>query len=137
MLQMFILENDVEHSDSLINREDFETVRKALDMEVGTQLQEYILKYGYLAFKFSELYGVNARQLLDSDMVSQTLYLRNYYPETAGLAAIENLGEGDYYLVDANDLVFEFDVEMRRIIPTGKKLFEYIFQRFESIRDIC
>lgn len=133
-IQTFVAQNEVEYSDSLIEASDITKIENAIGVSLGNELKTYILTYGYLAYKFSELYGVTARQLLDSDLVKQTLYLHSYYPETSSLIAIENQGEGDYYLVDADDNVFELDTELKRLIPTSKKVFEYIIQRFESIK---
>lgn len=133
-IQTFVTQNEVEYSDSLIEASDIPKIENAIGVSLGDELKMYILKYGYLAYKFSELYGVTARQLLDSDLVKQTQYLHSYYPETSGLIAIENQGEGDYYLVDSEDNVFELDTELKSLIPTSKKVFEYIIQRFESIK---
>lgn len=49
------------------------------------------------------------------------------------MIAIENQGEGDYYLVDSEDVVYEYDVSLKRERKTGKKLFEHIVQRFENV----
>lgn len=133
-IQTFVIQNEVEYSDSLIETNDVPKIENAIGVSMGDELKMYILTYGYLAYKFSELYGVTARQLLDSDLVKQTLYLHSYYPETLGLIAIEKQGEGDYYLVDSEDNVFELDTELKSLIPTSKKVFEYIIQRFESIK---
>lgn len=101
---------------------------------IGNELSDYILKYGYLAYKHSELYGINSIQFLDSDMVKQTIYLHTYYPETKLFIALENQGEGDYYLVDEYDFIYEFDTELLILTPTNTKLYEYILQRFKSIQ---
>ena len=85
-----------------------------MGVQIGKELADYILQYGYLAFEYSELYGINSRQFLESDMVKQTIYLHSYYPETREYIAIENHGEGDYYIVDKNDYIYEFDVYIIR-----------------------
>ena len=132
-LQTFIDEYDVEYSTNLIKKEDLIKVSDKMGVQIGKELADYILQYGYLAFEYSELYGINSRQFLESDMVKQTIYLHSYYPETREYIAIENQGEGDYYLVDKNDYIYEFDVEMSTLTPTLIKLYEYILNRFESI----
>ena len=134
-LQTFIDEYDVEYSTNLIKKEDLIKVSDKMGVQIGKELADYILQYGYLAFEYSELYGINSRQFLESDMVKQTIYLHSYYPETREYIAIENQGEGDYYLVDKNDYIYEFDVEMSTLTPTLIKLYEYILNRFESILD--
>lgn len=134
-LQTFISNNEVEHSEYLIEPEVLDIALEHMDIQAGKETKEYILKYGYLAYKYSELYGINARQFLDSDMVQQTIYLHAHYPETRGYIALENQGEGDYFLIDKEDYVYEFDSELRCLTPTGNKLFEYILQHFESMKD--
>lgn len=62
------------------------------------------------------------------------MYLHKYYPVTNKLIAIENQGEGDYYLVDDDDNVFEYDSEIDELINLHMKLNDYIVSRFESIR---
>ena len=59
----------------------------------------------------------------------------SYYPETSEFIAIENQGDGDYYLVDRNDYIYEFDVEMSTLTPTFTTLYEHILNRFELILD--
>ena len=59
--------------------------------------------------------------------------MHKYFTATSDLIAIENQGEGDYYLVDSEDVVYEYDVSLKRERKTGKKLFEHIVQRFENV----
>lgn len=134
-LQDFIKDQRVEHSDSLIAEADIKGVETSLQVTIGPELKKYILEYGYLAFRFSEMYGINGRQGMASDMISQTLYLHKYYPETTQYIALENQGEGDYYVVDGDDLVYEYDTELREIKCLNMKVFEYIAFRFESIKE--
>ena len=47
---------------------------------MSSQLREYLLSYGYLASGSVELYGINSRQKMDSDMIRQTRYLHEYSP---------------------------------------------------------
>ena len=106
--------------------------QKKLQALVGKELTAYLLKYGYLGFEHVELYGMNSRQGLKSDLVSQTKYLHQHYPDTSSLVAIENQGEGDYYLVDSEDNVYEYDTNMKQLRKTGLKLFKYILKRFKA-----
>lgn len=106
------------------------TSHKVTDVKTNS---EYLLKYGYLGFEYVEFFGMNPRQGLKSDLIEQTLYMHKYFPATSDLIAIENQGEGDYYLVDSEDVVYEYDVSLKRERKTGKKLFEHIVQRFENV----
>lgn len=128
-------ENDVLQSNSLIKCEAINEVEKAVGIKLGQQLIKYITTYGYLIFESVELYGITARQgIEESDMVKQTLYLHKYFPSTKGYIALENQGDGDYYIVDSTDTVYEFISEQDKLKNTSLKLFDYIIKRFEEVR---
>lgn len=129
-LEQFVIDNDVEYCKNLIRPEGMAQIAKAMGVTIGKELEDYILRYGYLAYQHVELYGINSKQVLDSDMVKQTIYLHERYPETQGYVALENLGEGDYRLVDQNDHIYEFDARLRGLCPAKEKLNEYILHRF-------
>lgn len=132
-LDTFVIHHNVDHSNSRIDVSMLEQAEKATGTKFGEELAVYLLKYGYLGFEHVELYGMNSRQGLKSDLVSQTMYMHQYYPDTSSLVAIENQGEGDYYLVDSEDNVYEYDTNIKQLRKTGLKLFEYILKRFESV----
>lgn len=129
----FIASNNVDQSRDTISASMIRDAEKAVGVQFGDELTQYLLKYGYLGFEYVEFFGMNQKQGLKSDLVEQTLYLHKYYPDTSNLIAIENQGEGDYYLVDSEDVVYEYDVSLKRKRKTGKKLFEHIVQRFENV----
>lgn len=133
-LDTFVIQYDVDHSNSQIDVPALEQAEKTIGIKFGEELTAYLLQYGYLGFEYVELYGMNARQGLNSDLVTQTQYMHKYYPDTASLIAIENQGEGDYYLVDSSDNIYEYDTNMKQLRKTDLKLFEYIIRRFESVR---
>ena len=131
-IKQFISENNVDQSNAPIDVTLLEQAEKEVGVRFGEELTEYLLKYGYLSFEYIELYGMNSRQGLESDMVKQTLYLHKYFPATQTYVALENQGDGDYYLVNSNDEVYEYDSEQNKLINTGTTLYEYILQRFEN-----
>ena len=131
-IEKFISENAVDQSKSLIDVEMLERAEKKVGVRFGEGLTEYLLKYGYLGFEYVELYGINSCQGLDSDMVKQTLYLHKYFPETVPMIAIENQGDGIYYLVNSEDEVYEYDSGLKQLKKTKFTLFEYILQRFKT-----
>lgn len=135
-IKQFIQENDVLKSNSLIDVNTINDVENVTGIKIGKQLIEYITTYGYLIFGDVELYGITARQgIEESDMVKQTLYLHKYFPSTKGYIALENQGDGDYYIVDSTDTVYEFISEQDKLNNTGLKLFDYIIKRFEEAKD--
>lgn len=128
----FICKNDVDFAAHLIKKADLELAESELGVRFGPQLSEYLLDYGYLGFESVEFYGMNSRQGLKSDMITQTQYLHKYYAATNPYVAFENYGEGDYMLVDSEDNIFRFISEENKLVETGKKLFDYILTRFQA-----
>lgn len=133
-LHDFIKVNGVSYYADTIDTELLKRAEKAVGVSFGTELVEYLFKYGYLAYEHMALYGMNMRQGLESEMVKQTCYLHQYYPVTNNLIAVENQGDGDYYLVNSNDDVFEYDTSLNEIQQTGMKLTAYILQRLENVK---
>ena len=132
-LEEFIKENDLECSKNLINTEQLHVIEKGLNSHFGSQLVDYIMKYGYLAYEYLEFYGITSNQLEKSDLVQQTKYIHEYYDKTKGFVAIESLGEGIYAIVSESDYVFIYDSVSDKIQDTGKKLFDYIYDRLSNI----
>ena len=131
-LNQFICEHDVDFAAYLVNINFLKFAEEKLGVKFGKELNEYLMEYGYLGFESVELYGMNSRQQMDSDMIKQTLYLHQYFPITKSYIALENFGEGDYILVDENDNTFKFISENNQLIPCNLKLFAYILQRFQN-----
>jgi|SRR5699024_6638998 len=132
-LKDFIQSHDIDQSKNLIDESLLKAAEQMTGISFGSELSEYLLQYGYLGYGFAELYGMNARQGLNSDMVKETLYLHEYYPETKEFVAIENQGEGDYYLVNGKDEVYEYDANLGKLVQVKYTLFEYIVHRFEQV----
>jgi len=133
VFEEFINSKDVDYTKSLIDLDAIKDIELLIGVPLGKELIHYILKYGYLGYKHIELYGVNSSQFLDSDMLSQTLYLHKYFPKTAKYIALENLGDGNYAVVSSDDVVYEYSSEEDSLVDTEMKLFDYIFNRFSSI----
>lgn len=60
------------------------------------------------------------------------LYLHEYYPETKEFVDRKS-GEGDYYLVNGKNEVYEYDVNLGKLVQMKYTLFEYIAHRFEQV----
>ena len=131
-LKDFIENNEVDFTKNLITEEKLKNILKDKKFVCGTQLEEYILTYGYLGFEAIEFYGMNSVQLEKSDMITQTEYLNKYFPKTLGFLAFENRGEGDYAIIDSEDTVFIFSSELDNLKNTGKKFEQYILERFKK-----
>ena len=130
----FIKDNCAEQSNNPIEVSTLKDVEEAVGVKLGEQLKEYLLKFGYLAYKYVELYGVNSKQQLNSDMVINTTNLHENFPCTCSFIALENIGDGDYILIDSNDYVYEFIPTLNNELKSlNKRVFEYIYERFTNI----
>lgn len=122
--------------DRKILESDLTIYEEELGISFGPQLKDYILNYGYLAYEYIEFDGINANQKLNSDMIRNTKSLRNLSDKIKELVVIENQGDGDYYLVDSNDNMFEFiqdnSLELKKL---DIDLCQYIQERFSSMKN--
>lgn len=110
-------------------------IDKECGLKMGKQLTEYILTYGYIGYQHIEFYGVNSNQGLGSDLVQQTLYLHKYFNETLNFFAFSNEGDGEYLLIDANDRIFKFDSDTKKITPTDTLLEDFLIAYLGQIED--
>ena len=131
-LKEFIDNNEVIFTKNVVASESIKTIEKELDVLFGDELTQYILEYGFLGYKHIELYGINSKQMSESDMVKQTKYLHKYFPKTSKYIALENKGDGEYILVSPNDDICEYFSEEDLIHKTGDRLFDYIVNRFQE-----
>lgn len=132
-IKEFVEKNNLEKCKSLIKVEQLNNIEKEIKIKFGNELKKYILEYGYLAYEYIELYGINSKQGIESDMVKQTLYLHKYFPKTINYIAVENLGDGNYYIVDNKDNIYKYISEEDKIVDMQLKLFKYIMNRFNEI----
>ena len=135
-LKNFIENKEVDYTKNLIDVEELRNIEKIIGVEFGGQLTKYVLKYGYLAYKHIEFYGVNSKQVLDSDMVTQTVYLHKYFSKTSEYIALENSGDGVYVIVSSEDKIYEYSSDDDSVKEIGLKLFDYILQRFQEIETL-
>lgn len=132
-IKEFVEKNNLEKCKNLIKVEQLNNIEKEIKIKFGNELKKYILEYGYLAYEYIELYGINSKQGIESDMVKQTLYLHKYFPKTINYIAVENLGDGNYYIVDNKDNIYKYISEEDKIVDIQLKLFKYIMNRFNEI----
>ena len=132
-IKEFVEKNNLEKCKNIIKVEQLNNIEKEIKIKFGNELKKYILEYGYLAYEYIELYGINSKQGIESDMVKQTLYLHKYFPKTINYIAVENLGDGNYYIVDNKDNIYKYISEEDKIVDMQLKLFKYIMNRFNEI----
>lgn len=129
-LDAFIQSHDVDYSKTPANDSIVKNAESKLGVKFGPQLYKYLTQYGYLGYEHVEFHGITKQQGLNSDMVKDTLKVHKLSSDTRNMVVIENQGEGDYFLVDSKDKVYEFDVNMGKVVPTKYSLFRYIEYRF-------
>ena len=123
------MQNDL---DKFIKEKGVEFTKNLINMENINEAQNY-LGNGYLAYEYAELYGINSIQLMESDMIKETKRLHELFQKTANLIIIENQGDGDYYLVDSNDNVYEYISDIDELTDVKMSLFDYILNRFTEV----
>ena len=129
-LDAFIQSHDVDYTKTPANDTIVKNAESKLGVKFGPQLYKYLTQYGYLGYEHVEFHGITKQQGLNSDMVKDTLKVHKLSSDTKNMVVIENQGEGDYFLVDSEDKVYEFDVNMGKVVPTKYSLFRYIEYRF-------
>lgn len=133
-LANFVKENGVVTTLYKIPENRIPQYEKVLGVKMGPQLKRYILNYGLLMYKHIRLFGINYIQKYESDMVTETLFLhKDFGDKTRNLIAVEDQGDGDYYLVDEEDRVFRFICDCNELEETGLTLNQYILERFTSV----
>lgn len=120
---------DIDVSPAPIRTSDIGMAEVLLGVTVGSQLKEYLTEYGYIGYGFIEMYGINSKMGPRSSMIKRTVALHERHPKTKALIAIEDQGDGDYYLVDSNDRVFRYLESRDELTDAEMTLFEYIDQR--------
>ena len=133
VLDELVRGKDIDFTKNVIGAHQIAQVEELLGICLGDELEEYILKYGYLGYEDVELYGINSRQFEKSDMITQTEYLHKYFNKTMNYIGLENIGDGIYILIDAQDNIYNYDSETDDLISLNLKLFEYILKRFTSV----
>lgn len=129
-LDAFIQSHDVDYAKTPANDSIVKNAESKLGVKFGPQLYKYLTQYGYLGYDYVEFHGITKQQGLNSDMVKDTLKVHKLSQDTRNMVVIENQGEGDYFLVDGKDKVYEFDINMGKVVPTKYSLFRYIEYRF-------
>ena len=132
-LKDFINANGVQFTYNRVDKDFLPVMEKLIETKTGEQLRNYILSYGYLGYKYIEFYGVNNIQEEKSDMIVNTVFLHSTYEATKGLIAFEDWGDGDYYLVDENDMMYRFLIDDESLEAKNIKLEDYILERFMSV----
>ena len=133
-LSQIVKGKKIDKSSAPLRDSDIVMAEVFLEAKIGRQLKEYLTEYGYIGCGSIGMYGINRRTIARSDMVTTTVMLHEYHPRTEGLIAIENQGDGDYFLVDEDDNVYRFVMDNKRVKKLNKKLFGYISQRLSTVR---
>lgn len=129
----FVKRNDVTYGCGIVFYNRIIEAKELIGLEFGPELTSYLRNYGYLCYGSIEFYGLRYPVVRYNNLIEKTLYLHKKFPETKKLVAIENRGENDFYLVDCDDNVFEFDITVGKLNNINKKFFNYILSRLKSV----
>lgn len=132
-LNDFLKTKEFDSTINLVSNEFINNVQSITNIKFGVQLREYILKYGYIGYKFLELYGINSKQGMNSDLIKQTLYLHQYFESTKQYYALSNEGDGEYILINSEDIIFSFDSDTNEIISLDTKLEDYLINTMKQM----
>ena len=132
-LKEFIRSHNVDMARERVDSYTLLEMADAISCRFGTELEAYILNYGYLGYQYVEFCGINARQLEKSDMIKLSCVLHARSPQTCGYIVLESVGDGFYVLVNEEDMVFDFDEGSGEMVATGKALNDYILDRFQAV----
>ena len=131
-LDQFIDENDVFMA-STCGDDNLLQAQQKLGISFGGGLMEYLRNYGYLGYEYVEFYGISQKAGMKSNLIRKTEYLHQYFPKTAPYIAFGDFGEGDYYLIDSEDNMYEFWTEEEKLIPLHCKIDTFILKSFEAV----
>lgn len=132
----FISCHNIDHSSFCVQSTDFSFFESEMLVPMGEQLREYILTYGYLGYEFVEFLGINSKMMENSTMVKETKYLHKYFEKTNGLIAFENQGDGNYFLVDKDDYMYNYLSSCDELKVLNMKLFDYIMDRIKFVDEV-
>lgn len=132
----FIDSHNVDNSSFCVQNSDIPFFEAEMSVHIGPQLRAYILNFGYLGYEFVEFFGINSKMMEKSTMVKETIYLHKYFCKTNDLIAFENQGDGDYYLVDKNDNMYNYFSSRDELTPLNIKLFDYIMDRIKFVDEV-
>ena len=103
----------LEHLDSNLHADagkvtdnEIREAERKLNSDFGSEMKEYLLKYGSISYQSVELYGLGFSDQYYLNIVSATEELRamglpiGYFP-------IYNIGDGHYAVVSAKNRVYE------------------------------
>lgn len=128
-----VVTSECDRASALPSNATIVMAERAMGMTFGPLLREYLSSFGYLGRGDIELYGINERQGLNSDMVRTTLNLLEFAPGCRGYAVIDNRGDGDYILCDSGDQIFAMpNSPTENPIPLGICLDAYIVSRLKG-----
>jgi len=129
-LEQFINDN-CDFTSNTISLELLKKIEQDCGIKFGSQLSYYIIKYGYLGYEDIELYGINSKEGINSDLLVQTRYLHDYFENTKSFIVIDKMGEFLYSLVDKDDNIYVYDINNKTCKFLNIKLFDYVLKRFK------
>ena len=105
----------------------------AMGVELGPQLRKYVMRYGLILYDGYEVYSMNSRAGISSNMIVETIKMHKTDQNTRDLIVIDYDEEVGGIFVDSNDNVYNFfPGEKRR--RCNIKFSDYVFETLEECR---
>lgn len=80
----------------------------AMGVELGPQLRKYVMRYGLILYDGYEVYSMNSRAGISSNMIVETIKMHKTDQNTRDLIVIDYDEEVGGIFVDSNDNVYNF-----------------------------
>ena len=133
-LREIVNNKDILYSKDLPSINTITSAETKLDFKFGKQLRQYLMEFGFLYFPPAELYGINEKQQMRSDLISNTLMLRETYPQLNNLIVLEDRDDGNFICCDSDDNILNFiPAEQDEIIDLKTDLEQYLLNRIDEI----
>ena len=134
-LKEFVIKNDCDFADEtkLISEDFLKKIEQELGIVFGPQMQNYILKYGYLGCSHKELFGINNLQQMQSDMCKHTISMHKQHPQTQKMILLEKQDRTIFVVADYNDNVYIYDSKKESLRKTEQDVNTYIIETFSEI----
>lgn len=132
-LKDIIGERAIDMSPSPISVEEIEEFEALLEVKTGPQLREYLTDYGYIGYQNIEMFGINSKIGARSSMIRVTRIVHETFPKTIGMIALEDICDGEFYLIDSNDRMYRYIDYKDELTDIDLSLFSYIEKRLNDV----
>lgn len=134
----FVTENECDccKKDNLVSEDFVPKFETRLGMRLGPQLKDYMLRYGYIGYKYWELEGACQTLGLNSSLIHSTDRARRIFDFVADMVVIVDIDGEEFYLVDSKDEVYHLLRCNRELVPLNIDFYDFIVHEITKIKNI-